>query len=260
MNQLALALISFESQNARYPGYAETVGEKPAGWVIPVLPYLDYYDWHEEWSDPSVGLAEVPKRFSEVFVCPSDPPTSTSGPANSYVINAGAAPTENEKPANGIAHNYRDSGISTTVDYVAANDGVSYTLLLSENVQAGAWHLADKQSNVFVWHADGVNNQPRREINGYSKQDRSLLKVPLNADSARPSSFHRRGVNVAFCDRRSIFLSKDIEYRVYMQLMTPNGRESDMPEDLKEPPLSDSDYTHVRQRDPASVLACSITR
>ena len=257
MNQLALGVLSFEATQQRYPGYANTVGEKPAGWAVPILPFLDHHDWYDEWQDPSVKLADVPKSYSDLFCCPNDPPTEASGPANSYVINAGAAPVENEKPANGIAHNYRENGIFTNTEYVAANDGMSHTLLLSENVQAGAWHVAEKQSNVFVWHADGMNNRPRRRINGYGKQDRSLIKVPLTADSARPSSFHSGGVNVAFCDRRTVFLRDDIDYTVYMQLMTPAGLESDMPEDAKKHPLQEIDFSEAQQQDPTSVLACS---
>jgi len=214
------------------------VGEKPAGWAVAVLPQLDHHDWYEEWKQSP----EPPKFFSDSFTCPSDPPANTTGPANSYVINAGAAPREGEKPANGIAHDFRRTQVFTTMDYISAHDGLSYTLLVSENVQAGEWHLADKRSNVFVWHPELPNNEPRRSINGYGDSDGSLKNVPLTADSARPSSFHRGGVNVVFCDSRTIFVREDIEYLVYMQLMTPSGRDSDMPASAKETILSDADY------------------
>jgi prepilin-type processing-associated H-X9-DG protein len=59
---------------------------------------------------------------------------------------------------------------------------------------------------------------------------------------ARPSSRHRGGVNVAFADTHVIFLSEDIDYVVYMQLMTSNGRESDTPSAWKNFVLNESDY------------------
>ena len=46
---------------------------------------------------------------------------------------------------------------------------------------------------------------------------------------SRPSSNHRGGVNVAFVDNHTEFLANSISYTVYQQLMTPNGRRSNMP-------------------------------
>ena len=57
--------------------------------------------------------------------------------------------------------------------------------------------------------------------------------LPLNAEfgfggktfgHARPSSFHRGGVVAAYCDTRCELLSDEIDYLVYCQLMTPDGR------------------------------------
>jgi prepilin-type processing-associated H-X9-DG protein len=41
---------------------------------------------------------------------------------------------------------------------------------------------------------------------------------------ARPASAHGSGANIAFCDGHSQYLRDDIDYVVYVQLMTPNGR------------------------------------
>ena len=45
---------------------------------------------------------------------------------------------------------------------------------------------------------------------------------------ARPSSFHPGGANVAFCGGETMFLRDDIDYVVYEQLMTSDGKHSDM--------------------------------
>jgi prepilin-type N-terminal cleavage/methylation domain-containing protein/prepilin-type processing-associated H-X9-DG protein len=47
---------------------------------------------------------------------------------------------------------------------------------------------------------------------------------------ARPSSNHRGGVNAVFADNHTEFLVDAIEYKVYQQLMTPNGLRSHMPQ------------------------------
>jgi len=45
----------------------------------------------------------------------------------------------------------------------------------------------------------------------------------------RPSSNHRGVVIVSFADKRVTPLSEEIEYHVYQQLLTPNGKRSDVP-------------------------------
>ena len=68
---------------------------------------------------------------------------------------------------------------------------------------------------------------------------------------ARPASSHGGGANVAFCDGHSQYLRDDIDYVVYVQLMTPNGRKCVDPyRRLQEshnafrsaPPLAEKDY------------------
>jgi hypothetical protein len=69
---------------------------------------------------------------------------------------------------------------------------------------------------------------------------------------ARPASVHPEVFLVAFCDGRGVEIRGDIEYRVYQQLMTPNGpkvAEADAPNVFLEPnigfmvpPMGDGDY------------------
>jgi prepilin-type processing-associated H-X9-DG protein len=56
---------------------------------------------------------------------------------------------------------------------------------------------------------------------------------------ARPSSYHPGGVNAAFCGGEILFLREDIDYKVYKQLMTSDGKHSD---DADNQLLQDSDY------------------
>jgi prepilin-type processing-associated H-X9-DG protein len=70
---------------------------------------------------------------------------------------------------------------------------------------------------------------------------------------ARPASSHSGGANVTFCDGHSAFQREDIDYVVYVQLMTPNGKKVVDPSNHSNsgvpistfriaPPLSEKDY------------------
>ncbi len=54
-------------------------------------------------------------------------------------------------------------------------------------------------------------------------------KGPQSPYQARPSSFHTGGVNVTFADGSGAFISENMAYHVYQQLMTPYGVQSDSP-------------------------------
>ena len=69
-----------------------------------------------------------------------------------------------------------------------------------------------------------------------------LLDMTLLPDIARPAANHTGGVNVAFCDMHILFLLETIDYRVYMQLMTPNGAQSNLPDVVKAYQLNSADY------------------
>ncbi len=57
-----------------------------------------------------------------------------------------------------------------------------------------------------------------------------MTSTPLDSPSlARPSSAHIDGVNAAFADGATRFVSASQDYRVYQALMTPRGKSSDVP-------------------------------
>jgi len=126
-------------------------------------------------------------------------------------------------PANGVFldlwSNTKLRGVSSA--YIDSHDGSSWTLLLSENLDAGAWDSQESETAQttlgFVWHeAAGA----ARAINGRSA-------TATADDLARPSSNHGQGVHVSFCDGSTRFLREDIDYDVYKQLMTTFGKGSD---------------------------------
>jgi len=233
-----------------------------------------------------------------VLVCPSNPSTSTIADPLSYVVNTGsavsaddyypgvaasfAAPTLPTVDINsGVFFNQSatDSGTSladnvfpsypvdfgtpqpkVTMDFISSNDGTTYTIMLSENMQSGNWatdptrqnftpaypYQSDfqiRQNTGFVWFLTGnvensgpasagadynINgmkiNQLARDVpspNLYQQYSMASTPPAGGLAYARPSSAHPGGVNVMFCDNHYRFIAEDIEYHVYTQLMTP---------------------------------------
>ena len=111
-------------------------------------------------------------------------------------------------------------------------------------------------TNGFVWHFEDPNGTggapaagsglvslpgpvhpnpvtPKHKING-GGQDAEALNVEqmtlANAPTlARPSSFHYDGVNASFADGSIKFIVDSIDYQVYQAMMTPHGRQSNVP-------------------------------
>jgi hypothetical protein len=247
LRNLAQGLGTFETRKERFPGYTNRVGNFRGSWCVEALPFVEREDIYNRWLDGTITSGYV-----EIFICPSDPPDSQNAAYTSYAANAGyatwikdhAAATGNsqrEAISNGVFHNYfpwnpggpNGKVRGPSINHSQFSDGLSTTLLLAENIQATTWDsvstggdsvASDKLTTVFVWH-NSANTD--RQING------NKYATNINADLARPSSAHSGGVMTAFADQHVQFLRQDIEYRVYVQLMTP--RHADVP--AGDPPL-----------------------
>jgi prepilin-type N-terminal cleavage/methylation domain-containing protein len=181
---------------------------------------------------------------------------------NSGAVNAIAAPSGFSSVApfqigvDGFGNQIVPARVSA--DYVNTGDGTTYTLMVSENLQAGQWGPTDsnsggyylnsttsgapftspssinylKATTTFVWDRTVISTAPTNngtyvvgaateKINSGKTQ---LLSQgnPLGMQYARPSSNHPGGVNAFFASGNSRFIAEDISYLVYRQLMTPN--------------------------------------
>ena len=216
----------------------------------------------------------------EIFQCPSDAATNPQIGSLTYVMNSGfwdnnAAlnATGVDFAANGMAFDQRRPDAPRVKAGADIKDGAATTLLLSENTQKddqigtsatySSWlgpvdpaflGYSPEQLFGFTWVAYG-NTQ--NDLNAFANN----LQQPFNSDEqpqsygmqgaqfARPSSDHPEIFVAAFADGHVQSLNKNLDYRVYQQLMTPNGAKAQNPARpgtyltiFMTPPLSDSDY------------------
>ena len=287
LSQLAMAAIEFEGATRRLPAYQDTVAfvrgaptfaltvnesraNKPASWAVQLLPYMERQDIYDRWNNPSISLVTSvsPVVFNSdmvhylpFMVCPSSLSPDRTTASNTYVANTGFMPRTTDpapyntsrylavaqRSANGVFHDRRNlpKAQTTTSDI---RDGLTNTLLFSENLIADGWPSTSKTGVGFVWiyaSENGVNLHNSfatgaiitptdvpppvwAKING----DKGTVTGPPTAETARPSSNHPGGVVVAFADRHTQFMRESIEYHVYQQLMTGYSEKSDMPSRL----------------------------
>jgi prepilin-type N-terminal cleavage/methylation domain-containing protein/prepilin-type processing-associated H-X9-DG protein len=160
--------------------------------------------------------------------------------------------------------------VMTTAYIQAKGDGTTQTLMLSENLHAVYWaHLPEqhylpsgssptdeKWQFGFCWEQPdepSVQNGKQR-LNGNQDQDsyEQVADIAAGANArdeitdAFPSSNHPGGVNMAFVGGSVRFITDQIAPLVYAQLMTSNGKASDLrssgvaERDL--PPVGDGSY------------------
>jgi hypothetical protein len=263
-----------------------TVIDLAMTWPAKLLPRLDQQGLSDQilTYDGSAGLAinapespfMKPPRL-EIFICPSDAVTNAELARLTYVANSGYYDLDDggdytdDQKANGLFHDQRRGSSVPRVKYGAdIKDGAGTTIMLSENVHkdeslgsaAVSWlnpvaldplndSIKVEQIYGMVWDINGGDpnpdnasqarfNRDPRSPSSYADQERFY---------ARPASNHPEVFNVTFAGGSAKAISENIEYRVYQQLMTPNGAKAVALNDLDfdtrvfmNPPLKESDY------------------
>ncbi|MEM9826904.1 MAG: DUF1559 domain-containing protein, partial [Planctomycetota bacterium] len=267
----------------------EKIGSWPVA-LLPWLDAQPTYEhWTESrysilMKDPEDGLDKFHVMASpnlHNFYCPQDPAIQSRG-NNSYIANTGFAFPATMDPAstrtvvtpNGssveldLAASYATPFGVLGTEYVSTDryghaipkptgvrmddfkDGVGFTALISENIQATSWHQVgfmrprdylskpgmqpryDRHArfvNGMVWH-DAESTQPVHAINGTFKErgragqsdlESLRLTAASAADLARPSSMHVDGVNVGFADGSTRFILDSIDTKLWWSALTP---------------------------------------
>ena len=239
-------------------------GEKlvETNWVFPVLPYvhplgseiadrikdakiqeLESADDRELLGDsryrqiydnfgPRGELAG--KKVSDYIVelvCPESGkmPTAELPQPISFIVNCGMPDRKTDQGpldhlSNGVFFDRVGGSALMSLDYLTNNDGLQETLLLSENLDTGQTFDASENLVGFVWidsEVDGIADRDPQRLLGINQRASEAKGYALS----RPSSFHSGGVNVAFADGSTKFLSEKIDYLAYVQYMTASGYE-----------------------------------
>lgn len=268
IRQIILGTLHYEDRFKRFPGLFEPLSPERAAsgggvttttWAVILLPDLERQQVYE-----ANATGAQPNVFIPSFVCPSDALKTHSGAEISYVANGGRlGPTGIERMSNGPFVNRVFHPSMTTLEGHWL-DGREYTLAYSENYNATfydevGWNIYlnadttyDKQiigkertfNPVFLWSTE---DSKRVLINGEGDSAEDVARCErlpnrryeakhcdeqagrAAASWARPASYHSGGVNVAFGGGRVIFLRENIDYSVYIALMTMNEKQSDSP-------------------------------
>ncbi len=269
-----------------------TDGSMAIAWSAKLLPQLDQKAaWDQMLSNNNGnGYKYLAPPLVEVFICPSDVKPSTDVGYLTYVANTGTSDADwdelgqRDSKFNGVFANLL-SGAPAVRFGSDINDGSNTTLLLSENIQKddsyghswlsspwlkGATNNGENRYSVeqafgmvWVYVASNFNNPAsnRNFFYGFGRtQDQSgadytndFIKAGNGQPFARPGSSHPGLFITAFVEGNTKSINESIEYRVYQQLMTPNGNKAVYPNNsqaqntqmrqgFNAKPLSSSDY------------------
>lgn len=231
-------------------------------WSAKLLPRIENQTLWDQIQTDNNGAGftwDTPPKI-EVYGCPSDAGTDPKLGTLSYVVNAGmpdpltpailAGNNVSDVKANGVCHDQRPGRKGPKVTTI--KDGASATFLVSENVHRDqtTW-LSPVQSQQIGGNTDMTNNPEQRfgfvwvydanspappNPNDFQPFNRDLNNLPSGYSDfnkghvyARPASQHPDVFVVAFCDGTMRDINQGIEYRVYQQLMTPDGMKAEVP-------------------------------
>jgi type II secretory pathway pseudopilin PulG len=235
------------SVNGKEPG-------RPLSWATMLLRELDRQDLWDQILDPT--LTPAIGRL-EVLTCPSDNDALAieDRPALSFIVNTGAwdrdgsgaflkgtNPKKGDTVDNGVFFNLCETKLKSRL---SPRDGTGTTLMVSENLHktydsaAGGrplftWLSSDEPTGTeqqfgFVWVVNTTPDPQQGPV--LARQERISVdsgatpsydpRMPL---FARPASNHGSGANVVTCEGAGKWLAGDIDYIVYQQLMTANGK------------------------------------
>jgi prepilin-type N-terminal cleavage/methylation domain-containing protein len=222
-------------------------------WAAKLLPDLgNQANWNSLLQGTLANSNATLPRL-EIFVCPSDAQTSADAPTLTFIANTGA-PDFNTDPsdykANGMCHNQIPGANGPEVRAgTDITDGSDRTLLTSENIhkdQPGvpgvtvdnSWVRSSalsmggqfaEQYYGMVWVYDQSNPMaPPTTLQERINRDSTPPTPPSGYTStgpkyARPASAHPELFIASFAGGPAKSIRSDIDYRVYQQLLTPNG-------------------------------------
>lgn len=258
-------------------------------WAAVLLPHIERQDIWDQMVDPNLL---PPIRRVDLFLCPSDTEITSQVdlPALSYSANTGGWDWDDGgeflfvDPTTGVGDTTDNGVLMNLAEYQRdgrklpqarlekIKDGTNMTFLLTENNNKDyeptsiglyfTWlggdgiEVGTEQQLGVVWVVN-ENPQPGNALDDQERISRNeqglVMFDPYIPRFARPGSNHNQGVNVVYCDGHGQFLREDIDYIVYQQLLTSNGRKCVDPLQWdpappaivtfrEAPPLSEADF------------------
>jgi prepilin-type processing-associated H-X9-DG protein len=190
------------------------------GSTPPAMHNGENIDWNQDTSFPQINTAVTPWI---------DPPS----------------PDKEIARATGVFWRQTIDGFQMTLDRISVGDGVTNTIMATENLNARNWGygtfayssglitgLLDTAFVVAAAPGSSINdltfptptaplNFTQSNANPYSKPNQNL--GTLAGSSPFPSSRHPGTFNVGFCGGNVKSVSQSIDFGVYVRLVTPAG-------------------------------------
>lgn len=144
----------------------------------------------------------------------------------------------------GVFWRRTERSLQMTLDEISQRDGMTQTLMLTENLNARNWLSQNTMDIAFVIGRKAITFGPNED----GKSPLALESVNLGpfginrnkgtlpGRSPAPSSNRPGSVNTLFCDGTVRPISNEIDPTIYARLMTPGGRR------LGQTPVRDSDF------------------
>lgn len=266
-SQVALALLNYEAKQGCFPGWRQTLPNgREVSWMTMILPYLEYNQLYATLTAEETNEDKIKEALAQmlpVMKCPQSDKNNLDRTRISYVANCGkmdavfsAVGPDNpgghefdDDRENGVFFDHVKTETKMSVEQVSENRGTGYTILLSENLQAGKWNETPRENLLgFCWPDPSFLNQKRDICNG---KDASVVPVLINrclqGDAgiehgringlgeyrfARPASNHPGLVVAAFCDRSVRPINENIDPEIFQKLMRVD-KEIIKPEDIQ---------------------------
>jgi hypothetical protein len=232
------------------------------GWPVEIVPYIKL---PQAMRDNEVLPKEELETLSVPdFVCPDDPRAGEVTGALSYVMNGGYGlfPVDDETGsvsetgthtagidldgdgevsdeewdinyATGVIWrpDTRPNGFRMSLPWISEGDGLEFTLLATENLNAGNWLSNETMDLAFVIGRERLSFAEGDETQGplvLKSVDHGAFAINANQGtlpgrSPAPSSLHGEFVHVMYCDGHGGPLSAKIDPRAYAGLISSNG-------------------------------------
>lgn len=255
------AMIAYSDQHGEKLPY---LVEQDTGWPAAVTPFLNLPEAIRDGR--LIPEDELKTLIVPQFICPDDPRTAAETGSLSYVVNGGYGlfpvdadtgtvtetgthTAEIDWDGNGEVSDEEwaiayatgviwrpdsregEDAFRMSLPYIRSHDGMEFTLLLAENLNAGNW-LSDKTMDLaFVVGQERLSfASPPDRLGPLQITSADLGPFAINAHLATlpeqcpaPSSLHGDYVNVMYCDGHGGPLSSKIDPLAYAALMTSAG-------------------------------------